>query len=336
MNRDYEIIDGKLIVYSNNAVKAYCSDNGLDKDAFDMQVIIDSSVKDCSKLLSGCATFNQPIAIPDGVENCDAMFQYCTSFNHKVDFPNSVKSCSYVFESCRSFNQEVIIPNSVKNCMGMFFGCSRLNSKVILSKSAKDYRCVFTCCESFNKPLIIPRSDCTPFEDLRSKQTTYSKYIEGLPHRPEYPMHDMLSYCDKFNNVIVVFEDRLQLSDFVTRTNGMFEETYNVRFNVTHLGTIRILITDESDKCYDKLISGSLFSAMEDIMKYYPEYSKYYSDILNTFINISISRSDTESYTALLDLKDKMGLYQDDSLDGIRKQFNLDDDDSSNGETHLF
>lgn len=96
-----------LLAHSHYSISLYCKENNISLEEFNMPVIIDKHIKNCSNMFRGCKSFNQNIVIPTGVRYCDYMFYDCTNLNHINCFPDTVISCKHAYDNTKIYNNKI-------------------------------------------------------------------------------------------------------------------------------------------------------------------------------------------------------------------------------------
>lgn len=142
--------------------------------------LIGEDVQNCTKLLEGCKSFNQPIVLHDHIVSTFDMFRNCESFNQPIILPQSIQVCSEMFQLCKNFNQQVVIPDNVVETAGMFVGCEMFDQPIELPEGVRNSMGMFRLCKSFNQKVVLPKD------------------IESCDY--------MFDGCSKFNQPIILGE----------------------------------------------------------------------------------------------------------------------------------
>lgn len=283
---------------ASSAEQRYCR--------FNMPVIIDENVTDCSGMFSNLGAFNQPVIIPDGVTNCEEMFQYCYSFNQDISIPTTVKSCRKMFHYCYSFNSNVLIPDGVTNCIRMFFNCLTLNKPLNLPSSIDEYREMLYNIRDFSNVVFINKLSLP--EPISETEKLMATNMYGL------------------NGMLVISKSGLN-EKAIPVLNSLI-----IYYKHTKLTILKNIIIIEPENYKPSNHTEDILDIYNVIKSKYPEDSTTLFDLL---INMAISHEDTETVTELLDYKNKNDMYAD--TDNIERRFSLDDDDdTNNGETSFF
>lgn len=311
--KTYEILDnGTLKVFSNTGVKDYCTDNKIAIHNFNIPVIIDNSVTDCSEMFKYCTGFNSEVTIPATVENCDYMFYGCCSLDKEINFPKSMRHCRAMI-SGTAYNHCIILPEYVENCSDMLQTCSDFNRPIVLRSMPK-----------FSGILSWPE---TNFATL------------GISYN--YNFNNIFIYC----NNSVTFRDFCECFneyDFCDLDDDSFER-FSLKFNFTNLKNLSVVYPKE----YHKITIADWYESEEfddfkpcaDYLKIFKilsdEYPEDAEDLLDILIKTTLTLKDHEAYLELVNYKNEAGLYRD-TEESIKRRFNLDDDNSSDGETSFF
>ena len=115
-----------LTVYANSGVHDYCKDNGVRVEDFNIKVIIDNTVTDCSEMLMGCSSFNHRITVPRSVTNCTGMFYGCVSLSKPVTMPESLSS-PYKFDSITEIEHSPKLPDGMPVFSEKFVDCAPID-----------------------------------------------------------------------------------------------------------------------------------------------------------------------------------------------------------------